>query len=195
LPSMKIRFIKTIRIIVIVFFTWFAVHTIFICFDGLKAYRGNADVAIVLGNVVFADSSVSPWLQGRLDKALFLYNSGRVKTIFLSGGKGDHGVSEGDGMKRYLRMRNVPLSDLISDNQGNNTFLSAKDFIALNDSLHFTSAIVVTSFYHITRAKYIIRKLGFKQVEGVSSDRIFLTKDWFALIREFFAFYKYAIFY
>jgi vancomycin permeability regulator SanA len=192
---MKIRYFKKLRVIFFVFFAWLSIHTAYICYDGLHSYRGDADIAIVLGNVVYADSSVSPWLKGRLDKAFDLYKNGRVKRIFLSGGPGDHGVAEGDAMKRYLKMRDVPAGDLISDNDGKNTYFTAKDFMLLNDSLHFNSAIVVTSFYHVSRAKYIIRKLGFSHIEGVSSDKIFVSRDWFALIREFFAFYKYAIFY
>jgi uncharacterized SAM-binding protein YcdF (DUF218 family) len=32
------------------------------------------------------------------------------------------------------------------------------------------SVIVVTQFYHVTRSKYIFRKLGIKNVHNVSSD-------------------------
>ncbi|HLY72344.1 MAG TPA: ElyC/SanA/YdcF family protein, partial [Puia sp.] len=88
-----------------------------------------------------------------------------------------------------------PAIDIIADNNGKNTYFTAKDFIAISDSMHFTSAIVVTSFYHITRSKYIIRKLGFNHVKGVSSDALFASKDWIGVTREFFAFYKYLIYY
>ncbi|HEX4373271.1 MAG TPA: YdcF family protein [Puia sp.] len=192
---MKIRLNKKIKIFLYFIVAWFALHSIYICYDGLHNYKGNADVEIVLGNEVYADSSVSLPLKGRLDKALELYKNKRVKKIFVSGGRGDNGVAEGDAMKSYLIKKNVPPIDITADNNGRNTYFTAKDFIALNDSMHFTSAIAVTSFYHITRTKYIIRKLGFKNVEGVSSDAIFLSKDWMGIIREFFAFYKYLIFY
>ena len=192
---MKIRLNKKIKAAFYLLIAWFVLHTTYVCYDGLHNYRGNAEVAIILGNEVYADSSLSPWLKGRVDKALELYQQKRVKKIFASGGPGEFGVAEGDAMKAYLIKRNVPAEDIIADNKGKNTYFTAKDFLALNDSLHFLSAIAVTSFYHITRTKYIIKKLGFKNVRGVSSDAIFLSKDWFALIREFFAFYKYMIFY
>lgn len=192
---MKIKVSKKIKIVFYLLIAWFLLHSIYICYDGLHTYKGYADVAIILGNEVYADSSLSPWLKGRVDKALELYKTKRVKKIFASGGPGEYGVAEGDAMKIYLINHNMPANDIITDNHGINTYFTAKDFIKLNDSMHFASAIVVTSFYHITRTKYIIRKLGFKNVEGVSSDAIFLSKDWFAIIREFFAFYKYVIYY
>ncbi|HVM88360.1 MAG TPA: YdcF family protein [Puia sp.] len=175
--------------------SWFLIHSAYVTYDGLHNFKGNTDVAIILGNAVFADSSLSPWLRGRVDAAIQLYKEGRVKKIFASGGEGkEYGVPEGDAMKKYLLKKNIPAYDIISDNKGNNSYLTAKDFIALNDSLHFSSAVVVTSFYHISRCKYIIRKLGFKNVAGYSSKKYFIN-DAYGLFREFFAFYKYMIFY
>jgi vancomycin permeability regulator SanA len=188
LKSRKLKFFISFFII------WLLLHSVYVLYDGVHDRGGKADVAIVLGNAVFADSSLSPWLKGRVDAALKLYYEGRVKKIFASGGKGDYGVHEGDAMKKYLIEKNIPRNDIIADNYGNNSYLTAKDFIALNDSLHFSSAIVVSSFYHITRCKYIIKKLGFKNVQGFASDKYF-WQDNYGLFREFFAFYKYALFY
>jgi vancomycin permeability regulator SanA len=192
---MKIKIGRKIKIIVIGLVAWFLIHITYVICDGLRDYTGNADAAIILGNTVLADSSLSPWLQGRVDAAIKLYKEGRVKKIFASGGEGkEFGVREGDAMKKYLKEKGIPLNDIIADNYGDNSFLTAKDFIKLNDSLHFSSAIVVSSFYHITRCKYIIKKLGFKNVKGCASERYFF-KDAYGLFREFFAFYKYLIFY
>jgi vancomycin permeability regulator SanA len=143
---------------------------------------------------VNVDSSLSPWLTGRVDKAYLLYRKGRVKRIFVSGGPGEYGVAEGDAMKSYLLKKNIPDSVIIADNAGKNTFYTAKDFLRLNDSLHFKSAIVVSSFYHVSRAKYIIKKLGFPAVYSVASSRYFL-QDSYGIIREFFAFYEYLVLY
>jgi vancomycin permeability regulator SanA len=191
---MNIPLKKWVKYGIGLFLCWFLLHSLYISYDGMHNYKGNADVAIVLGNTVFADSSLSPWLKGRVEKAWQLYFGGRVKKIFVSGGVGEYGVAEGDAMKRWLVGRNVPASDIIADNGGKNTYMTAKDFVKLNDSMHFSSAIVVTSFYHITRSKYIVWKQGFSEVHGVHSDAYFLD-DGFKLFREFFAFYKYLIFY
>lgn len=173
---------------------WASLHCAYVAYDGLHDYPGKADVAIILGNPVFEDGSLSPWLKGRVEAALELYKTGRVKMIFASGGSKGSPIPEGDAMKKYLIDKGVSSKDIIADNHGENSYLTAKDFITLNDSLHFSSAIVVSSFYHITRCKYIIKKLGFKNVEGFASHHYF-SNDAYGLFREFFAFYKYKLWY
>jgi len=88
----------------------------------------------------------------------------------------------------------VPPARIIEDNEGENSYLTAKDFKMVADSLHSSSVIVVSSFYHITRCKYIFRKLGIRNVHGASSD-IFYANDLVSLLREFPALYKYMFCY
>ncbi|HLY68472.1 MAG TPA: hypothetical protein VKR53_02015, partial [Puia sp.] len=83
---MKIRVNKKLKISFCVMAVWFVLHSVYICIDGLHNDKGYADAEIVLGNEVYADSSVSLPLKGRLDKALELYVNKRVKKIFVSGG-------------------------------------------------------------------------------------------------------------
>jgi vancomycin permeability regulator SanA len=173
------------------------VHITWITVDGMRDNCTTADVAIILGNRVYADSSLSFWLQGRVDKALELYRQGKVKKIFASGGISTHedgGCPEGDAMKKYLVEHGVPASDVIPDNYGQNTYLTAKDFIEWNKPYHYSSAIVVSQFYHITRSKYILRKLGFKNVQSASST-VYSWDDIMSTLREVPAFYKYALVY
>src|ERR1700741_682786 len=97
------RFLRFIRISFWIGISWFLLHAIFITIDGLNDSEGSGDIAIVLGNRVFADGSLAFWTQGRVDKALELYREGKVRKIFVSGGLGveDH-YPEGKGMKEYL---------------------------------------------------------------------------------------------
>jgi vancomycin permeability regulator SanA len=191
---MNIHIQKKVRIVFRVLLSWFLLHMLYISVDGLHADQGKADIAIVMGNPVNADSSLSPWLEGRVDKARELYEQGRVKKIFVSGGPGAEGVAEGDAMKSWLLKKGIPAGDIISDNQGRNTFFTAKDFMRLNDSCQFSSAMIVTSFYHVTRSKYILRKLGFRKVKASASTRYFIN-DAFGMAREFPAFYEYMLLY
>jgi vancomycin permeability regulator SanA len=175
---------------------WIVIHSVYITVDGLNDYKGSADIAVVLGNAVNADSSLSPVLRGRVDKAWLLYRQGRVHKVMVSGGKGMKAgkVPEGLAMKRYLVQKGIPPADIIEDNDGESTYLTAKDFRTLNSVQHYSSVIAVSTFYHITRCKYIFRKLGIRNVHGVSSD-VFYVNDLFGLPREFLAFYKYLICY
>jgi len=187
---------KLFRLVIRLVLLWMVIHLVFISFDGLHDYKGTTDVAVVLGNTVEADSSLSPVLRGRVDRAVLLYRQGRVHKIMVSGGKGMKAgkVPEGMAMKRYIVQKGMPPADIIEDNDGENTYLTAKDFRTVADSLHYSSVIVVSSFYHITRCKYIFKKLGYRKVYGASSD-IFFANDIPDLLREFPALYKYMLYY
>jgi len=177
---------------------WLGGHLLYQTVDGLLAYKGSADIAVVLGNRVEPDSSLSPVLKGRVDKALQLYREGRVPRIMVSGGNGNTKkpgrVPEGMAMKLYLVSHGVPADRIVEDNDGENTYLTAKDLLPVADSLHIHSAIAVSSWYHITRTKYIIRKVGFQNVHSVAASSFF-GEDLFGLVRDCVAFYKYVLVY
>ena len=176
---------------------WLLLHVVYITIDGCNDYTGNADVAVVLGNHVFADGSLSPWLQSRVDRAFRLYQQGKVKKIYCSGGISHNpngNYPEGDAMRSYLVTKGIPPIDVIADNKGQNTYLTARDFISWNQQTHYASVIIVSQFYHITRSKYIFRKLGFSNVFSASAKKYFLT-DITGTLREVPAFYKYVLMY
>jgi vancomycin permeability regulator SanA len=179
-----------------VLLTWLFVHMVYISVDGLWDYGGSADMAVVLGNRVKHDGSLSPVLKGRVDRALELYRQGKVPRIMVSGGRGDENddFPEGLAMKNYLVTQGVAADRIIEDDNGWNTYLTAKDFLPVADSLHLHSIIVVSSFYHLTRSKYIIRKLGFRNVHSDAS-RAFFWNDLVGLPRDALAFYKYLLVY
>jgi uncharacterized SAM-binding protein YcdF (DUF218 family) len=196
---MPVRRRKIGRIVVGILLMWLFLQMVYITIDGLWSYDGSADMAVVLGNRVDADGSLSPVLRGRVDRALALYQQGRVARIMVSGGMGEQGddpgrYPEGLAMKQYLMARGVPSDRIVEDNHGENTYSTAKDFLPVADSLHVHSVIVVSSFYHITRSKYIIRKLGFPNVHSDAS-RVFYWNDLLGLPRDALAFYKYLLVY
>jgi vancomycin permeability regulator SanA len=161
----------------------------------MRPFTGQADVAIVLGNTVNEDGSLSPWLQGRVEAALNLYRKKEVRKLFVSGGITPGRTPEGDAMKAYLVHKGVPEEDIIADNYGQNTYLTARHFMELNSREKFRSAVVVTSFYHILRSKYIIQKLGYQNVAGDYSRAFFSWKDWYSMVRDCVGFYKYWLVY
>lgn len=187
---------RIVRIALGIAVLWLVVHLIYVTLDGVTDFKGSADIAVVLGNRVEADSSLSPVLEGRVDKALLLFRQGRVHRIMVSGGRGLKAgkVPEGMAMKRYLTQHGVPADRIVEDNDGENTYLTAVDFKRANDSLHCSSVIVVSTFYHITRCKFIFRKLGIRHLYSVSSD-VFYANDLIGLLREFPALYKYMLVY
>jgi vancomycin permeability regulator SanA len=192
----KLRQYKWLRRLIYFLLAWVLIHAIFITIDGLKADPAKADVAIVLGNRVFSDGTLASWTKGRVDKALELYKQGKVKAIFVSGGMGveDH-YPEGKAMKAYLVSNGVPDSVVTEDNEGANTYLTAVNFLKWNKEKNYSSAVIVSQFYHITRSKYILKKMGFTGSIFSASSEAYKWRDITGTIREVPAFYKYLLFY
>lgn len=175
---------------------WVMAHVVYISIDGLRNEVQPADVAIVLGNRVFADGSLANWTKGRVDRALELYQEGKVKKIFVSGGLGlEDQYPEGKAMKEYLVKMGVPDSAVVADDGGANSYLTAVNFLEWNKSQGYKKAVIVSQFYHITRCKYILRKRGFEGDIQSASSRVYNIMDVVGTLREVPAFYKYLLVY
>lgn len=191
--SNKFRWLKRLLIAACI---WVLMHALYICYDGLNDTATSADIAIVLGNRVEADGSLPPWTKGRMDAALKLYKKGRVKRFFISGGiTKETNYPEATGMKAYLVRNGVPDSLIVADNKGVNTYHTAVNFDSYNKTKKFESVIVVSQFFHISRSKYIIRKMGFEgKIESAASTH-YTFLDIPSTFREVLGFYKYWLYY
>ena len=173
----------------ILFLSWFIIHCVFITIDGLSNNNNKADVAVILGNKVNEDGTISDRLKSRLDCGLLLYKNKSVSKIIVSGGLGKEGFYEADKMHDYLVNKNVPDSIIIVDNKGNNTIQTVKNTLALQQKIGFKSIKVVSQFYHITRTKMLFKKFGLENVNSASPN-YFEWRDLYSLFREFFAYYS-----
>jgi vancomycin permeability regulator SanA len=184
---MKVLFTALKYVLLIVVF-WFVMHSIYITIDGLHDKGNEANVAIVLGNKVNDDGTLSERLKARVDKSIELYNQHRVKKIIVSGGLGKEGFWEGTKMKEYLVANKIPAGNIIVDNYGNDTEKTVLNSIKIMHRLHYHSAISVSQYFHETRIKMLFRKNGFQNIES-ASPRYFELRDPYSIFREFIAFY------
>lgn len=172
--------------------TWFIGHLIFISFDGLIDSEQPADVAVILGNTVYSDSTLSPRLQARLEKGVEVYHSGQVKMIIVSGGTGVEGVNEATEMYKFLVGHQVPERAILVDTVGNNTRLTAKHTTALLGQNNLKSVLIVSQFYHLSRCRLLFKQQDISVV-GTLSPNYFEWRDTYSLFREFFGFYFYLV--
>ena len=179
---------RFVRAVFFLFTIWMLVHCAVISIDGFSDNGEKADYAVVLGNKVNVDGTLSIQLEKRMECALNLYKSERVKGFIVSGGLGKEGHYEGDKMKEYLLKNGIPDSLIVVDNNGINTRNTVINTINLQNSLHYENLIVVSQYYHITRTKALFRKAGFQNVSG-ASPCFFEIRDIYSLLREFAAFY------
>lgn len=180
---------KLFKTIFILLLSWFVLHIVFTIIDGLKHSNNKADVAVILGNKVNTDGTLSNRLMERMNCGLALYQAKQVKSIIVSGGLGKEGFYEAEKMKAFLITHNVPEAVITVDNYGDNTLKTVQNTLALRSKLHFNSVIVVSQYYHISRIKMLFRKNGFNNL-GSASPKYFEWRDLYSLIREFAAYYK-----
>ena len=169
----------------------FALAALVIGVAGMRDEVVDTDLAVIPGNTVYPDGSLSPRLQGRLDAALALYQGGHVKMLLVSGGIGEEKQDEAAAMQRYLNARGVPASAIITDNQGVDTFATARFAAALVKEKGYRPPILVSQFFHLARFKLAMEKHG-AVVGGHVHSRVYEARDAYSLAREVVGYAAYA---
>lgn len=137
------------------------------------------EVGIVLGAALW-QSTPSPALQERLNRAIQLYESGSIRQIIVSGGY-DHASSkltEAEGMRNYLVDKGVRQSDIYLENAATNTYENLLFSQKIMQSNGWTSSVIVTHRYHAVRALDIARFLGYEDTEASPMDSSVLMMSW-----------------
>jgi vancomycin permeability regulator SanA len=128
----------------------------------IRRTRTVADVpatefALVLGAGVRWDGKPSRILQGRLNVARALFESGKARRIIVSGSPESRGHSEPVVMRHYLVSQGIPASAVVLDESGVGTWSScrraAQDF-------GLREITVVTTLFHLRRAVALCRRAG-----------------------------------
>ena len=188
----RTRTILLLGILIIVL--WFVGTIGSIVIVGLNDHTEVVDVAVVLGTKVESDGTPSIILKSRLDKAVELYQQGYFPYIIVSGGIGKEGFDEAAVMKQYLVTAGISQEKIIIDNVGNNTRLTAENVKQIMDEHQFESVTVISQYFHIKRVRMAFHKEGIKEVASSHADIEVIRDIYFnALVREFFAYYKYVV--
>jgi uncharacterized SAM-binding protein YcdF (DUF218 family) len=190
-PAAQSRVLRRLRLAVLVLAAWALVHLAAICVDGCDDDDEPADLAVVLGNHVAADGTVSGRLCRRLDRALELYQHGKVPTIVVSGGRDPGSPFEAEAMKRYLVERGVPAGAIVEDRGGENTYLTARFTADYMQRHGLRSVIAVSQYYHVTRTKLALRRFGAPEVRGAHAAMVLEAREPWSLLREVVGYYAY----
>lgn len=124
-------------------------------------YWPKPRVAVVFGASVFGNGDLSPILANRVDRAIELYQAGKVDRILVSGDNRHPSYNEPRAMQEYILSRGVNPSHVVVDNSGRSTYetcLRAKKVYGLDQ------AVLVTQDFHLARALYIANELGLDAV-------------------------------
>ena len=183
------NFFESIIYLIVTYLECILIGTIIIALKSVKRkVEYNKDYIIILGCMIKKDGSLTPLLQGRVDRAIEFRNEQLKRTgkdlIFIpSGGKGsDEVISEAEAMKNYLVSKGIKDKNILIENQSKNTYENIKFSYQLIKKKNASVAFSTTN-YHIFRAGLIATEQGLK-LEGIGSS----TKTYFwinAFIREF----------
>ncbi|WKB35428.1 YdcF family protein [Terrilactibacillus sp. S3-3] len=90
-----------------------------------------------------------------------LFKSGFAKHVILSdgGSRFNPSLAYADQEKRWLLEGGIPESVIIADRKSRSTYANAVIGLQIMKHKHFRSATVISSTYHMRRAKYIFDKV------------------------------------
>ena len=166
----------------------------YIAVQGRDSSMQEADVPdfiVVLGAQVQGDGP-SLTLKKRLDRTLEFLQANPDKTVIVSGGQGaDEVHTEASVMAQYLLARGAQPAQVIEEDQASNTRENLLFSAALAEArgTDTSRVLIVTSDFHMCRAKYIARTLGMEPYGLTSCTWPWILKLNYTL-REVFAFCK-----
>lgn len=169
---------------------WFVVHTAVVTIQGLHDERNHSDVAVVMGTGLREDGQASPRLLARIEAGYEVWKEGLAPVIVVSGASYYNGWNEAAVMRDRLVEMGIPLNAIIADSNGNTSYDTARNVSALMRANGWTSATIVSQYFHITRTAYAFKRFGVKEVRHVHA-KYFGLRDLWSIVREFPAFYYY----
>lgn len=143
-----------------------------IIYFGLKSAPQKSDAVMVLGCRIYGETP-SPFLIGRIDRALELYNEGFGRYIIVTGGMGPgEAITESEASKRYLISKGISEDKIIMEDKSTSTMenlIYSKEKIKENN---IGSVVIVSNKYHLKRASLMAKKVGI----NASFSGVFLSR-------------------
>ena len=152
-------------------------------FENNDVSKVHYDAVIVLGCAVW-ESGPSPMLADRLRTAASVFKTGCADYILVTGDSLEpEKYDEVGAMKEFLIDEGISESDIICDPLGLSTYESMLRAVKM---YNITSAVVVTTEFHVPRSVYDSHKFGIKSVgvEAINSGYVIKKYNY---CREFIA--------
>ena len=95
-------------------------------------------------------------------------------------------------MRDYLVQRGVAPEQVIVDSEGRTTFATAMNTRKLIEERGLGSALVVSQYFHVPRARLALQRAGVTKVYSAHA-RYFELRDFYSVPRELVGFLRYAM--
>ena len=128
-------------------------------FSGTADFSRNYDCAVVFGAAVHGGGEPGPGISRRMDMAVSLYRDGKVKTLFLAGGKG-RGMedSEASVMREVAIESGIPQVDIYMEDESQSTVENLKNVNPLTKDC--IRVLGISDRYHLRRIGWLATRLG-----------------------------------
>lgn len=151
---------------------------------GLSCTRGfvptaqplrQADVIVVLGNrpPTDADGNVMPETRRRVTAGVELFHAGLAEGMVMAGGPAPHGRVESEVMRDLAIELGVPAEVIRTETRSRDTIENARNTLELlcdGPAPCYPSIILVSSPYHLRRARYLFECAGARVQTAASED-------------------------
>ena len=125
-----------------------------------KSSQEKFDTIIILGYPSTQDGRPSPIMKERVVSAVELFNKGYASYIICSGGCVHNKHAEADVMINLAKSLGIPDSCLIKEDKSINTYGNILNSLEILKKRNWSSAIVVTSPWHLRRSNYLLSKFN-----------------------------------
>jgi len=120
----------------------------------------KADAAIVLGAAVWGND-VSPVFRERINHAIDLYRTGKVRKIIFTGGQGNRNeLTEAAEARQYAIENGVPVSDILIEERSHTTYENLVNAKQLADANGLKKVLIVSDPMHLKRAVAMASDIG-----------------------------------
>jgi uncharacterized SAM-binding protein YcdF (DUF218 family) len=130
----------------------------------LQGFAGDAvfpaDCALVFGAAISGTSSAGPAITRRVGGAAALWKEGKVRTLILTGGKGDAWrMSEGAVMRKEAIRDGVDGRDILIEDSARSTKENLANSRILVEK-HCQTVVAVSDRYHLGRIRLLAARAG-----------------------------------
>ncbi len=141
------------------------------------ALAPRADVIVLLGGMTrgVVPGADLPDLSGSVDRlfhAAALYRAGKAPVLLLTGGNAPGYEAEALSMKHMLLAMGIPDEVLLLEDRSRNTRQNARYSAAVLRDRQVRSILLVTSAYHMRRAKLEFERQGFEVLPAATDYQV-----------------------
>lgn len=187
------KFLKALKFFICIIFVSFVFIEGCIFVSANENHNKKPDYIMVLGGGISGRNMLLVQLQRTQEALKYIRENPGIKVI-VSGGQGSgEDISEAESMRIYLVQHGVKNEDIIKEEKSENTVENMKYTKKILDKIDGRKNIqlaIVTSDFHIFRAKFLAKRYGF-QVEGIPAPVNYLllpnycAREYFGVIKSF----------